>query len=161
MKTLRRASRKNCDILYLDLAPDEHSQEYLQAIWLIQERTQGLARISSVSNSLKVSPPSVVEMLKRLEKSGMLEYRTREGVKLLQKGRKIGRAMVRNGRLAEVLMKEKLKIPVDPRVACGLEHHLTERFANALCSMLDHPRLCPHGQGIPAGKCCNTRIGIK
>ena len=100
-------------------------------------------------------------MLKRLEKSSWLEYRTREGAKLLQKGRKIGRTMVRNGRLAEVLMKEKLRIPIDRRVASGLEHHLTERFADALYTMLDHPWSCPHGKNIPPSKCCNRRIGVK
>ena len=155
-KRSRKLSGKGCDIPYLDATPDEHAQEYLEAIWMIQERTQGIARISAISDKLGVAPPSVVEMLRRLEKNGHLEYRAREGVKLLAKGRKVGRTMVRNGRLTEVFMKETLRIPIDSKVACGIEHHLTERFADALCTLLNHPKECPHGYSMPPGKCCRV-----
>ncbi|MCS4539022.1 MAG: metal-dependent transcriptional regulator, partial [Thaumarchaeota archaeon] len=91
---------------------------------------------------------------KRLRRKGLIQYRNREGAKLLPKGRRIGKAMARNGRLLEVLMRDKLEIPVDPRTVNGIEHYLTERFADALCKMLDHPEKCPHGNLIPQGKCC-------
>jgi DtxR family transcriptional regulator, Mn-dependent transcriptional regulator len=28
-------------------------------------------------------------------------------------------------------------------------------FTDALCTLLEHPRKCPHGHSIPKGKCCN------
>ena len=152
----RRNSGKACDILYLQPVQDIHAQMYLEAIWLVQERTQSHARISAISEKLGVTDPSVVEMLKRLRKKGMIHYRSREGAKLLPKGRKIGKAMARNGRLLEVLMRNKLEIPVEPRTVNGIEHYLTERFADALCAMMNHPKKCPHGNLIPQGKCCKA-----
>lgn len=153
--TLGRNS-KSCDILYLQPLQDTHAQVYLEAIWLIQERTQSYARVSAIAEKLGVADPSVIEMLKRLRRKGLVQYRSREGAKLLPKGRRIGKAMVRNGRLAEVLMKEKLGVPIDPRIVNGIEHYLTERFANALCTMLSHPKKCPHGNLIPLGRCCSS-----
>jgi len=152
--TPRRNSGKACDIVYLQPVQDTHAQMYLEAIWLIQERTQNHARVSAIAEKLGVTDPSVVEMLKRLRRKGMIQYRNREGTRLLPKGRTIGKAMARNGRLLEVLMRNKLEIPVDPRAVNGIEHYLTERFADALCTMLNHPKKCPHGNLIPQGKCC-------
>jgi len=150
----RRNSGRACDIMYIQPAQDTHAQMYLEAIWLIQERTQNHARVSAVAERLGITDPSVVEMLKRLRRKGMIRYRNREGAKLLPKGRRIGKAMARNGRILEVLMRNKLEIPADPRTVNGIEHYLTERFADALCTMLNHPKKCPHGNLIPQGKCC-------
>ena len=154
--TPRRNSGKACDIIYLQPIQDTHAQVYLEAIWLIQERTQSHARVSAIAEKLGVADPSVVEMLKRLRRKGLIQYRNREGAKLLPKGRRIGKAMARNGRLLEVLMRDKLEIPVDPRTVNGIEHYLTERFADALCTMLNHPKKCPHSNLIPQGKCCKA-----
>jgi DtxR family transcriptional regulator, Mn-dependent transcriptional regulator len=65
--------------------------------------------------------------------------------------------MIRNTRLLEVMMKDALKIEIDEEMACGIEHHMKTIFTDALCSLLGHPRKCPHGHGIPKGKCCTTR----
>jgi DtxR family Mn-dependent transcriptional regulator len=51
-------------------------------------------------------------------------------------------------------MKKTLNIDVDEGMACGVEHHMTEEFTDALCSLLDHPRKCPHGNDVPKGNCC-------
>ena len=154
--TPRRNSGKACDIMYLQPIQDTHAQVYLEAIWLIQERTQNYARVSAIAEKLGVTDPSVIEMLKRLRRKRMIQYRKREGAKVLPRGRRIGKAMARNGRLLEVLMRDKLEIPVDPRTVNGIEHYLTERFADALCIMLNHPKKCPHGNLIPQGKCCKV-----
>jgi len=148
---------RECEVMYVSSAPSEHLEEYLEAIYLIQEAGEPRAKITAISQRLNVSPPSSVQMLRRLEKEGYVKYIPREGVELTGKGKELGRRMVRNGRLTEVLMKDTFRIPIDGRVACGIEHHMTDAFADALCTMLNHPRTCPHGHPIPQGKCCTSR----
>ncbi len=144
-----------CKVLYIAPVTSEHTEEYLEAVFLLGETGDSPVKISTISQNLGVAPPSAVQMLKKLEKEGYVKYKTREGVTLTQKGRRIGQRMVRNGRLIERLMADTLGIEVDPKVACGIEHHMTAEFADALCILLKHPRKCPHGNDIPKGRCCN------
>jgi len=145
-----------CEALYVQPVPSEHVEEYLEAVWLIEEKGERPAKISTISSRLNVAPPSVVQMLRRLEKDGYIVYKAREGVSLTKTGSMIGRRMVRNGRLVEKLMRDSFSIDVDQKVACGIEHHMTEEFADALCTLLNHPQLCPHGNPIPKGRCCRA-----
>ena len=57
-------------------------------------------------------------------------------------------------RLIEVMMKKVLQIALDHVSICGIEHHMDNNFSNALCTLLNHPRKCPHGDPIPRGDCC-------
>ena len=66
-------------------------------------------------------------------------------------GEEIGKQMIRNTRLLEVLMRDVLKIDIDEEMLCGIEHHMKRIFADAL---LNHPRECPHRHAIPRGRCC-------
>ncbi len=140
--------------LFVPAVTSEHTEMYLKAICLIQERGEAPARIGSIAGLLKVTPPSVVDMLKELSSHTYLTYISRRGAKLTDKGAEIGRRMIRNTRLVEVLMKNRLRVEVDERVACGIEHHMSKEFTDALCILLDHPKKCPHGNTVPLGSCC-------
>jgi len=128
--------------------------EYLEALLVSEESGAPLARISWIAQHLGVSPPSAVEMLKKLQEWGYVTYEPRRGVELSEKGRTIARQIIRNHRLIEILMKETLNVNIDEGVVCGLEHHMNEKFTDALCTLLKHPRRCPHGNDIPKGNCC-------
>jgi DtxR family Mn-dependent transcriptional regulator len=119
-----------------------------------EELTTPVARVGWVAKRLNVAPSSVVEMFKKLTEQGLVTYYPYRGVNLREPGRTIAQRVIRNHRLVEVLMKTTLNTPLDEDVACGLEHHMTEAFANALCTLLRHPRQCPHGYSIPIGNCC-------
>ncbi|MDP9498747.1 MAG: metal-dependent transcriptional regulator [Thermoproteota archaeon] len=128
---------------------------YLKAIWAISERKQEV-KISSIAKLLNVTQPSVVQMLHKLNNDNLVEYKKGNIVELTSKGNKIGKQMIRNTRLLEVMMKDALKIEVDEEMVCGIEHHMKKKFTNALCTLLKHPRECPHGHGIPKGDCCSS-----
>lgn len=132
----------------------ETVEEYLEALWTLEERGQNLSKIVDIASRLNVSSPSAVEMLKKLGRAGYVEYKSYEGIRLTNKGRKVASLIIRNHRLAEVLMKKGLGEKVDEDVVCGMEHHMTVKFADALCRLLGHPRKCPHGNQIPKGACC-------
>ena len=69
-------------------------------------------------------------------------------------GEKIGKQMIRNTRLLEVL-REALKIEMDKEMICGIEHHMSKKFTDALCTLLKHPRKCSHRRVIPNGEFCD------
>ncbi len=130
-------------------------EEYLEALWISEERGEKLAHLTWVAEHLGISAPSAVEMLKKLEKENLVTYKTRQGVNLTEKGRIIARRIIRAHRLLEVLMKGTLKTDIKEENVCGMEHHMDEEFMDALCTLLHHPKKCPHGNAIPKGKCCS------
>lgn len=140
--------------LYLGTAESEHIEMYLKAIWHMRERKEKV-KVSSIAKILNVRQPSVVQMLHKLNDANLVKYVKGSAVmKLTTEGEKIGERMIRNTRLLEVMMKEALKIEVDEEMVCGIEHHMKEKFTDALCTLLKHPRSCPHGYDIPLGNCC-------
>ena len=140
------------EVLFVGTAEAEHVEMYLKAIWHIKERGEDV-KISTIAKMLNVRQPSVVQMLKKLNAQSLVTY-NKAGVKLTEEGEKISASMMRNSRLLEVLMDSALKVAIDEEMVCGIEHHMNKQFTDALCTMLNHPRKCPHDHEIPAGECC-------
>ena len=143
--------------LFVGTAEAEHVEMYIKAIWHIDE-AGGDPKISTIARKLHVRQPSVVQMLKKLKRMKLVHY-TKAGASLTDEGDVIGTKMVRNSRLLEVLMDSALKIEVDEEMVCGIEHHMNARFTDALCTLLKHPRISPHGKKIPPGACCREAEG--
>ena len=141
------------EILFVGTAEAEHVEMYLKAIWHIKEKNE-LVKISTIAKMLNVRQPSVVQMLKKLNEKNLVNY-SKASVKLTEEGEKIGASMMRNSRLLEVLMESALKVEIDEEMVCGIEHHMNKQFTDALCTMLKHPRKCPHDNEIPVGECCS------
>ena len=132
----------------------ESVEEYLETLWISEEQGEKLAHLTWIADHLGIAAPSALEMLKKLEKEGLVIYKVRQGIELTDKGRKIARRIIRAHRLTEVLMKETLKTDIREETVCGMEHHMDEELMDALCTLLKHPTKCPHGHPIPKGKCC-------
>ena len=144
----------NDEILFVGTAEAEHVEMYLKAIWHIKERKEPV-KISTIAKMLNVRQPSVVQMLKKLNEQNLVNY-SKAGVSLTEGGERVGSSMMRNSRLLEVLMDSALKVEIDEEMVCGIEHHMSKQFTDALCTMLKHPRQCPHGHEIPRGPCCSA-----
>jgi len=144
------------ETLFVGTAEAEHVEMYLKAIWHIKERG-GDVKISTIAKMLNVRQPSVVQMLKKLNEKNLVNY-NKAGVFLTEEGEKVGSSMMRNSRLLEVLMDSALKVEIDEEMVCGIEHHMNKQFTDALCTMLKHPKKCPHDHEIPMGECCQIQI---
>ena len=144
----------NDEVLFVGTAEAEHTEMYLKAIWHIKERKEPV-KISTIAKMLNVRQPSVVQMLKKLNEQNLVNY-SKAGVSLTEGGERVGASMMRNSRLLEVLMDSALKVEIDEEMVCGIEHHMSKQFTDALCTMLKHPRQCPHGHEIPRGPCCSA-----
>jgi len=139
------------EVFFVGTADSEHVEMYLKAIMHIKERKEPV-KISTIAKMLNVRQPSVVQMLKKLNDKQLVEY-NKAGVSLTEGGEKVGASMMINSRLLEVLMDSALKVAFDEEMVCGIDHHMNKHFTDALCTMLNHPRKCPHDHKIPEGEC--------
>jgi len=84
---------------------------------------------------------------------------------LTQEGEEAARLALRRRRLAERLLVDLLKTAdnILDEAACSIEHALHEGLEEAVCTLLGHPRYCPHGSEIPPGRCCEEarKAGIR
>ena len=149
----KRRPENDDEELFVGTAESEHVEMYLKAIWYIRERGEAV-KVSSIAKLLNVTQPSVVQMLRKLNLTLLVRY-SKGSVQLTGEGERIGKQMMRNTRLLEVLMRDALRIEIDEEMVCGIEHHMKDIFTDALCTLLKHPRKCPHGHVIPRGKCCS------
>ena len=140
--------------MFVGTAVAEHTEMYLKAIWLLMEHGEQ-CKVNSVAKMLNIREPSVIQMLKKLRGQDLIVY-DKNGIKLTESGQKIGTTMMRNSRLLEVMMESALKVKIDEEMVCGIEHHMKKQFTDALCTMLNHPRKCPHDHDIPMGECCQN-----
>src|SRR3990172_7201515 len=98
------------EMLFVGTAESEHVEMYLKAIWWIREMSEDV-KVSSIAKILNVTQPSVVQMLKKLDEMKLVLYK-KGGVGLTHEGENIGKQMLRNCRLLEVLMKNSLKMDI-------------------------------------------------
>jgi DtxR family Mn-dependent transcriptional regulator len=81
-------------------------------------------------------------------------------VVLTGEGEKLAKDVTRRHRLAERLLSDVLALSgnaIDPN-ACQLEHTLSTEVAESICTLLGHPKECPHGSPIPRGECCGREL---
>ena len=74
----------------------------------------------------------------------------------MQQWEAIGRRQLRRHRLAERLLTDVLGTgdTLIHERACKFEHILDRGLDESICTLLGHPKVCPHGKPIPRGVCC-------
>ena len=130
---------------------DREGEEVLEALWTCDEKKnhhlETLKRLCDV--------PIDEELLAALEKDDLIACEG-EMVFLTPEGKTRAAQVIRRHRLAERLLVDVLNMPLDEAEedACEFEHILAPHVTESICTLLGHPRECPHGAPIPEGKCC-------
>ena len=130
----------------------ESVEEYLEAIYSFNEKGE-LAKNQDLSEKLRVAPPSVSQMIKKLADEGLVTYEPYKGVLLTGKGTARAQKVVRKHRLLERFLYDTLGLNINKvhDEACKLEHSISDETAAALCDNLQSPKTCPDdGKPIPA-----------
>jgi DtxR family Mn-dependent transcriptional regulator len=129
------------------------AEDYLKSIYKLQE-IGGRVSTSSLSESLRVSAPSVTEMIKKLAEDGVLTYAPYKGVELTAEGKKRALKILRRHRLWEAFLVQVLKYPWHEihEEAERLEHLTSEKLEQRLDEALGFPRTDPHGHAIPSSE---------
>jgi len=130
----------------------EETAEVLEALWTLEEK--GKASIDSLSGEAATTVTD--KLLQTLRDENLIATDGPNEVKLLPGGRTLAEQIIRRHRLAERLICDVLGSHVDDSedAACEFEHVLAEGITNSICTLLGHPRYCPHNRPIPEGDCC-------
>jgi DtxR family Mn-dependent transcriptional regulator len=107
--------------------------------------------LSHIAQTLSLQPVSVNQMVRKLEDEGLVLYYPYKGVELTPKGQSIANRILRNRRLWQLFLVDKLHVSLEEAdsVACDLEHVTPDDIALRLSGFLDDPRVGPGGQPIP------------
>ena len=127
------------------------AEDYLEAILSIFER-KGYTRVKDVAAALEVKPPSVVEMLRRLDDLDLVDYQKYEGVTLTPRGAEIARSVKDRHETIRAFL-EILNVPekIADKDACIIEHDLEpeticqlKKFVQFVQSAPDYPQWLGH-----------------
>ena len=132
-------------------------EDYLKTVYELT-RNGKVASTTKISKTLKVSPASVTEMLKKLAERKYVTYSPYHGTTLTKQGLKIAEKVSRKHRLLERFLYDVLKIDKIKvhEQACELEHSLSDDAEESLCRLLKYPESCPDdGKIIPP---CDLQI---
>ncbi|MCI0622581.1 MAG: metal-dependent transcriptional regulator [Acidobacteria bacterium] len=125
-------------------------EDYLKAVLKIEDMNQH-ASTSNVARHLDVSDAAVTDMLRKLQKAGLLEYKPYYGATLTPLGRLAALKIVRRHRLIELFLQQIMDYGREQvhDEAEKLEHVVSDFFVGRLDTILDHPVEDPHGKVIP------------
>jgi DtxR family Mn-dependent transcriptional regulator len=126
-------------------------EEYLEILWYMKE--DGNSSLSYFQEELGQNfDQDVLDEILREEIVRLEEGR----ISLTEKGKTYTRQLIRSHRLAERLVHDVLGVEFE-KGACEFEHILNPDLVDSICTLLGHPRECPHGMPIPEGECCRQR----
>src|SRR6266849_3912831 len=130
---------------------EERFDHLLEQIWICgEEGTE--ARVERIRTLGSVDP---VRTLGRMADLRLVEVRGSD-VRLTEHGGGRARDVIRRHRLAERLFTDTFAIPDSEAhsQACKFEHIISPELDQKICTFLNHPKTCPHGNPIPPGDCC-------
>ena len=123
----------------------DNEEEILESLWIEVEENK------NIPNTRVLKDESAFQDLleKKLVDINTEKLLTPDGLIEAEK-------CVRRHRLAERLMADILyvKDPLLHEASCKFEHGLHHGLEDNVCTLLGHPRACPHGKPIPLGDCC-------
>lgn len=138
-------------------------ENYLKAIYKIQEKNAMAVNTSALAEILAVSAASVTDFIKKMAVKKLVSYQKSKGVRLTEQGRIIALSIIRKHRLWEVWLVEKIGFSWDEvhEIAEQLEHINSDELIELLDNHLGHPKSDPHGDPIPDAKGRFTKTGSK
>ena len=127
-----------------------HKEDYLRGLYILEEE-KGEIKSIDLAHYLNISKPSVSEMVKELNKEGLVSYKKYSKLKFTTKGRKIAKKLTSKHRLIELFLKGILKINSKNihQEAHRLEHAFSDESITKLRKLLGNPKKDPHGKPIP------------
>lgn len=125
-------------------------EDYLKALYTLSDSYEIITN-KQLADTLQVSPPSVSEMIVKLEKQGYVEYTAYKGSRMTLKGKSVAAKLIRFHCIWEVFLVEVLGFSWREAhlEAEGLEHATSDVLAERLYEKLGRPAFGPDGTAIP------------
>jgi DtxR family Mn-dependent transcriptional regulator len=130
-------------------------EEYLQIIYWLMEAELPITG-ANIARAMQLAPPTVHEMLGRLEQDGYVTRNEDKSLRFTKTGREQAEAIVGRHRLIERFLTDVVGIGWDDvhEEAEKLEHAMSPAFEKWMISTVGDAKTCPHGHPIVPG----TRI---
>jgi Mn-dependent DtxR family transcriptional regulator len=119
------------------------ADQYLKAIYLVQETEDGPASTGAVADALDVSPASANEMIGKLEERGFAEHEKYKGVSLTDDGIVRAREALQNYCIIERFLANVLEVEEFRAEARSLEAVIDDTVAERLDTIIDRHAECP------------------
>ncbi|MBI2542301.1 metal-dependent transcriptional regulator [Candidatus Woesearchaeota archaeon] len=125
-------------------------EDYLRGIYILEEE-KGRIKSIDLAHYLKVSKPSVSEMVRELGREGLVSHKKYSSLNFTPKGRQIAKKLTSKHRLIELFLKDMLKIKSRKvhEEAHRLEHAFSDESIGRIRKLLHNPKKDPHGKPIP------------
>jgi DtxR family Mn-dependent transcriptional regulator len=127
-------------------------EEYLQTMFWLEEAGLPITG-ANIARAMQLSPPTVHEMVGRLENDGYVGRREDKSLDFTTSGREEARQIVRRHRLIERFLTDVLGIPWDEvhEEAERLEHAMSPTLEERMLAAIGDAKTCPHGHPIVEG----------
>ncbi|MHA1648722.1 MAG: metal-dependent transcriptional regulator [Candidatus Helarchaeota archaeon] len=140
-------------------------EEILEYIWMltkdIDKKSTTIGELhQKIYDSKKFSEEKTKSLVNELNSLNFIKVKD-DRIEFSKKGYERARQIIRCHRLYERLFSEVLRIADDAKLekeACVLEHIIASDVEESVCTLLGHPKTCPHGFKIPPGPCCKKKL---
>ncbi len=131
--------------------PNRTTEDYIKNIYKLQKEGE-MVTTSALAESLRLSDPSITDMVKRLSEKGFVRYTPYKGVELTSGGKTMAMKILRRHRLWEMFLVRYLGYTWDQihDEAERLEHATSDLLEQKLDELLGFPSVDPHGDPIPS-----------
>jgi DtxR family Mn-dependent transcriptional regulator len=127
-------------------------EEYLQSLFWLQEAGLPMTG-ANVARAMQLSPPTVHEMVGRLERDDYITRDKDRTIAFTASGAEHAEGIVRRHRLIERFLTDVLGVPWDEvhEEAERLEHAMSPVLEERMLAAIGNAKTCPHGHPIVAG----------
>jgi len=127
-------------------------EEYLESLWRMKEQKEESIQALKTAIGEDVSDSIIDE----LSYNNLVIPTDDNKINLTKNGEDYARKIIRSHRIAEKLIFDVLGVEFETG-ACEFEHIINTEVVDSICTLLGHPRECPHGMPIPEGECCQRQ----
>lgn len=127
-------------------------QEYLEIMFWIEEAGLPMTG-ANIARAMRLSPPTVHEMVGRLVADGYVERNPDKSLAFTESGREHASYIVRRHRMIERFLTDVLGIPWDEvhEEAERIEHAMSPVLEEKMRAAIGDATTCPHGHPIVEG----------
>jgi DtxR family Mn-dependent transcriptional regulator len=128
-------------------------QEYLESLFWLYEAQLPMSG-ANLARAMRLSAPTVHEMLGRLERDGYIDRTDGRKIQFTESGREQAMEIVGRHRMIERFLTDVVGVPWDDvhEEAEKLEYAMTPRFEAYIRTAVGDATTCPHGHPIKVGE---------